>query len=465
MTCGSEKGDLIKQELLNGMKTLALKTILLTVMSLLYVLPAISQKGIEDGSKYGKGQDSINCIKNLSLYREFFKHNNYKDAIQPWRKVFGECPAASERMYVEGITMYRKAIESSSVPERTDELIDTMLLIYDRRIEYYGSKGEGNILGRKGIDLLRYRNTDIEAVEDAYGYLKRSISLQKNKSRDATMVTFISASITLNQKGKIDDSQVIEDYFMVTEIIDQLLDKSSRWPRAKDLIDDNMIGSGILTCDALNSYFEPQFEANKTDKTFLENVIRFYDASDCDRADLYVAASEQMYKIDPGPQSAHQLAIMFMRKNDFPTAAKYLKMAVLGQDIDNETRAEWFYELTVVSAANKDYCDAIAYAANAIAYKSNYGKAYIALGDAIIASRDNLGSDFEKRTAFWVAADKYTKAKSVDPSVAADANKKLNDYKAQYPNHEEVFFRDLKDGDSYQVKGCINERTTVRSRK
>ncbi len=33
-----------------------------------------------------------------------------------------------------------------------------------------------------------------------------------------------------------------------------------------------------------------------------------------------------------------------------------------------------------------------------------------------------------QRTAFWVAADKYAKAKAVDPSVAADANKKLNDY-------------------------------------
>ncbi|MCK4992131.1 MAG: hypothetical protein KAS29_16655, partial [Bacteroidales bacterium] len=84
------------------MKTKALKPILLATLSLLFVLPAISQKGIEDGSKYGKGQDSINCIKNLSLYREFFKHNNYKDAINPWRQVFGECPLSSERMYVEG---------------------------------------------------------------------------------------------------------------------------------------------------------------------------------------------------------------------------------------------------------------------------------------------------------------------------------------------------------------------------
>ena len=104
------------------MKTKALKTIFLATISLLFVLPAFSQKGIEDGSKYGKGQDSINCIKNLSLYREFFKHNNYKDAIGPWRKVFGSCPASSERMYVEGITMYRNLLKLNRL--RTKKNID-----------------------------------------------------------------------------------------------------------------------------------------------------------------------------------------------------------------------------------------------------------------------------------------------------------------------------------------------------
>jgi lipopolysaccharide biosynthesis regulator YciM len=172
-----------------------------------------------------------------------------------------------------------------------------------------------------------------------------------------------------------------------------------------------------------------------------------------------------MYKIDPGPQSAHQLAILFIAKSDYQKAAQYLQMAVIGENVNDETRAEWYYELTVVSAANKDYCEAIVWASEAISRKSNYGKAYIAWGDAIVYSRTNLGGDFEQRAAFWVAADKYAKAKSVDPSVTADANKRLNDYASQYPNHEEVFFRDMKDGDSYQVKGCINEYTTVRSRK
>jgi len=108
------------------MKTNALKSIYLVAFSLLLVLPAAAQKGIEDGSKYGKGQDSINCIKNLSLYKEFFKHNNYRDAIGPWRKVFGECPASSEKMYVEGVTMYRNFIENTTSEDRLNELVDTM---------------------------------------------------------------------------------------------------------------------------------------------------------------------------------------------------------------------------------------------------------------------------------------------------------------------------------------------------
>lgn len=452
------------------MNTKALKYIFLATVALLFALPLMSQKGIDSGTKYGKGQDSINCIKNLSLYREFFKHNNYKDAIVPWRGVFSECPASSEKMFVEGVTMYRAFIESASNANRKEELIDTLLLIYDRRMEFFSGRA-GSIMGRRGIDLLRYRRVDadgrlnVEALEEGYDNLKASIDQEQSKSRDAVLVTFINSSISLNKAGVVDDNKAIEDYFDVTAIIDPLLGKSSRWPKAKANIDELMINSGLLTCEALNGYFEPQFEANKEDKEFLKEVIKFYTASGCDRSDLYVAASEQMYAIDPGPESAHQLAILFISKSDFRKAAQYLQMAVIGDNLDNDTRAEWFYELAVVSSANKDYCDAINYAREAIAYKNTHGKAYLTLGDAIIASRDNLGDDFEKRTAFWVAADKYSKAKSVDPSVAADANKRLSDYAQQYPNNEEVFFRDMKDGDSYQVKGCINEYTTVRSRK
>lgn len=446
------------------MKTHRLKNLLLVVIVVIMSAPIQAQKGIEDGSKYGQGQDSINCLMNLSLYREFFKHNNFKDAISPWRKVFSECPASSEKMYVDGVQMYRTLIESStSTPQQVEAYIDTLMLIYDRRAEYFG--GEGNILGRKGIDRLRYRRDDIESIYIAYEELKKSIEIDKLESRDAVLITFISSSITLNRAGKISDDQAIEDYFTVTEIIDQLLGRSSRWEKAKATIDENMLNSGILTCEALNKYFTPQFDKTPDNKELLQKIIKFYTASGCDRTDLYVTAVEKYYAIDPSPKAAHDLAILLISKSEFQKAARYLKEAVAGTDVASDEKAEWYYELAVVSRANKDYCDAIKYAREAVALKSNLGKAYIVMGDAFIDSRENLGEDFQQRTAFWAAADKYAQARSVDPSVSDEATRKITEYASQYPNNEEVFFRDLSDGDSYRVEGCINEYTTVRSRK
>jgi hypothetical protein len=444
------------------MKTKALKTILLAIFSLLFALPIFSQKGIEDGSKYGKGADSINCIKNLSLYKEFYKHGNYRDAINPWRHVFGECPASSEKMYVEGVSMYKNFLESDISEERKDEMVDTIMLIYDRRIEYFPDL-KGSILGRKGVDLLRYRRSDLDDLNEAYGILKESIDLEKNKTRDVVFITYINTSIALNKSGAFDDNQVIDDYFMVTAIVDKLVGKSSRWKETKGSIDELMLNSGLLTCEALNDYFEPQFGANKTNRAFLEKVINFYTQTGCDRADLYVATSEQMYAIEPGPFSAHQLARLFMVKNDFEKATRYLKEAVQGSEVENDIRAEWNYELALVTRALENYCEAIVHAKQAIAQDSKLGKAYILLGDCYILSRESLGDDFEQRTAYWAAADKYSQARAVDPEVSEEATKKLNDYSTQYPARSEVFFRDMKDGDSYQVKGCINEYTTVRS--
>ena len=36
---------------------------------------AMAQKGVEDGSRFGHGQDSIDCLNNISLYTEYLKTN------------------------------------------------------------------------------------------------------------------------------------------------------------------------------------------------------------------------------------------------------------------------------------------------------------------------------------------------------------------------------------------------------
>lgn len=433
---------------------------ILSAFILSLTAPAISQGGT--GAASTVAADSNECGKYLSTYREFLKYEIYQYAREPWRKAFEKCPSSSEKMYVDGVTMYRHDIEELSDGPVREGLIDTLMLIYDRRMQYFG--GEGNVMGRKGIDLLTYRRSDMEQVQEAYTLLRKSIELEGEKSRDAVMLNFFSAGIALENKQIIDKKQLIEDHFMVTAILEKLEERSSRWKRTRETIDEIMEKERIFTCEALDAYFATRLDQNKGDLGFLEKMTSYYAASDCKKSDILLDALEQLYKLAPGPETAHQLAILYINRGDMNKASDYLKMAVLGENIASETRAEWFFELAVVSTATQDYCDAISYAREAISNKPEYGKAYMTLGDAIIASRSNMGDDFERRTAFWAAADKYTEAALSDPSLEAEARQKLKDYQGQYPSREEVFFRDLKEGDSYLVGGCINEYTSVRVR-
>jgi len=449
------------------MKKEMLKTFVITAITMMLALPATGQMGVEDGSKYGHGQDSINCLMNLSLYREFFKHDNFKDAIGPWRLVFSQCPAASEQMYVDGVKMYKSFIDDNSDLEIKNGLVDTLMLIYDQRTKYFDD--EGAILGRKAIDLLRFdfKREDIESVEMAHTWLKKSLELEQKKSRDAVFVVFVSSSISLAKSGTVDESVAIEDYFYATDLIDAILAKKATpsMKRAKETMDETMLSSGYLTCEKLNEYFEPQFEGNTANEDFLRKVIKFYDATGCTRANVYAKASELLYTISPTPDAGLPLARLFAIKEEYVKASRYYKEALSAESLDNETKATILYELSFVTEQLKDFCEAIGYAKQAISINPDFGKAYLLLGDLYIAGKGSLGDDdFAQRTAFWAAADKYSKAKSVDPSLASDAAKKINDYMSQYPNSEDLFFRTLKEGESYLVKGCINEYTTVRAR-
>jgi hypothetical protein len=54
-----------------------MKTFKLIVIGLVIsIAQANAQTGADSGTKYGVGEDSIRCVKNLSLYNEDFRNKN-----------------------------------------------------------------------------------------------------------------------------------------------------------------------------------------------------------------------------------------------------------------------------------------------------------------------------------------------------------------------------------------------------
>ena len=107
------------------------------------------------------------CLINNSLYREYYKQKNYADALNAWRWTFFNCPSFNRNIYKNGPTIMKAKMKES--PENRAAYIDTLMLIYDNRIQYFGN--EGYVLGKKGADLLMY---DKERYNEAYQILKKS---------------------------------------------------------------------------------------------------------------------------------------------------------------------------------------------------------------------------------------------------------------------------------------------------
>ena len=437
-----------------------LKIILLAIIVCVMAISAAAQKGVEDGSRYGHGEDSINCIRNLSLYREFVKYKNYDDALEYWRHVYSDCPAATKNIYIDGVKMWNSFIDQEKDPVRKAQMMDTLRMIFDQRIKYY--KQEGSVLGRKAINILRhleYRQ-DPDIVEEAYGYMNRSLKILKNKSAVAVVGTYMTSSIMLFQDGRISDMQVIEDYAMVTDIVDyQLTQKSNDESllKVKENNDANFIASGAPTCESLLKYFQPLFEERKEDLSYLRRVVSFLSALECESDPFYAVAAETLYKREPSAEAAFGLAKLFLTSDYYQKA--------IGSEEDPLKKADYYYQLAfIVNAKLNQPEKARSYAQQAIKLKPAWGDPYILIGDAYAGSKDCFEDEFEKTTIYWAAVDKFMQAKAVDASAAEKANERIDTYSQYFPDVETIFFYSLQEGDSYTVGCWINETTKVRSR-
>lgn len=425
----------------------------------------LAQKGIEDNSKYGHGEDSIRCLTNLALYRDRAKINNYAEAIIYWRIIFKECPQSSQYIYIDGAKMYNDLIIAENDPARKEAFIDTLMLIYDQRMLYFDQKG--NILGRKAVDLLRYKKDDIGSVEEAYRYLEESLNLLKDKSSIQVVSAFMICTYTLFAAGKITDMKVIDNYALASDLIDYLVavnpaDEDAR--KLKENVDLNFISSGAPTCQSLISYFKPMYEEKKTDISYLKKVVSFMATLNCDKDPLYLQASEALYQQEPSAMAAFNLARLFVTRENYKKAEVYYKEAI-EKETDPVKKADCYYQLGWITYAKLDDPQtACKYAQLAINSRPGWGEPYILIGDAYVTGKECFTDDFEKTTIYWAAVDKFIQAKSIDPSVSEKATERIQTYSMYFPNVETIFFYSLKVGDPYTVGCWINEKTTVRSR-
>jgi tetratricopeptide (TPR) repeat protein len=447
--------------------TLIIATLLLTTGTVW------GQKGVTDGSKWGHGEDSIRCLTNLSLYTEYYKQRNYKDAFPYWEIAFNECPLSQLSLYSNGTVIIKSFLDKETNAAKKEDLYQYLMKVYDQRIKYFGNNAKyptAYIQGIKAVDMLRYKKDDIATAKEANDLFSKAIGGRGSLTDPAIIIANMSNVITLYKANALQAEDVVNAYTTSTEVLEsQIANKADdsdteKLEELKQSIEKSFAASGAANCETLQKIFGPQFAANSGDLNWLKRVSNLLNKQECE-IDLVFSVSESLHKIEPSSSSARGLGRMCLKNKETDKAVEYFK-----QSIELETNAESkgsdYYTLGIIYMSQDNYGTARSNFNKASELRPGWGLPYMQIGVLYGASAKNCGSnDFERRVAYWAAVDKFMRAKTVDPSIADEANKQIATYSAHFPNKEELFFQGLSEGSSYTVGCWINETTTVRAKK
>ena len=435
---------------------------------------SFAQKGVEDGSRFGHGEDSVRCLQNISIYSEYVKTDNFQDAYKPWKAVFTEAPVAQVSTYTNGAKILRALIAASKDGAQQKAYLDELMAVHDQRIKYLDQLNKlvktpatkGSILGMKAHDYIVFSGANAD-VNKAYEMVKEAVDLEKANSDYFMFQDLMDIS---SRKLKVDNAhkeQFIQDYLTASSYADEAYKKATKkrdqqlLKTAKDNVDAYYINSGAATCGNMQAIYGPKVEQNKTNLDYLKQVITVMQLLKCTEEEAYFAASEAAHAIEPTAATAAGCGYMYFKKGDIDKSITYFDEAInLEQDVAK--KADYCYSAAMVMFSKKQLSKAKQYANKAISFKNDCGKAYILIAQMYASSPNWTDEPALNKCTYFAAIDKLQRAKSVDPSVAEEAQKLINTYSAHTPGDEDLFFLGLKKGNSVTIGGWIGETTTIR---
>ncbi len=435
----------------------------------------------DDLAKYGN--DSVECVKNLSLYRgdyKQWKQNGKKgdiinSASKYWRYVLENCPKATENLYVDGINILEHYLKLAKDDQEKQSIFDTIMMLYDMRIHYFpnhyktGKTQVGTLLGRKGVDM--YKFSPSKNYLKAFEILGEAIKIDKNRAKGPVYIYYFRSITKMAQKGDTDTTAVVDAYDMISDYIDSNIEyytkkgdtkKTEMYTNIKGNIENTF--EPFANCTDLVRIYQKKYKETPDDIDLLKKITNLLDKKSCIDSELYFNTTVGLYKLEPSPESAYLIGKMLLKEEKYSEAVPYLEEAI---KMENESRA---YKALIFLAEDfmslNNFSKARNAALKAAKLNPKAGKPYAIIGDLYAASAKDCGNDeLTNKVTYWAAVDKYTRARDVEPDLAESMNKRINSYRKYFPSTELLFFHNLNEGDSYTIECWINEVTTVRAAK
>lgn len=412
-------------------------------------------------SKYGN--DSIETLNQASIYETHYFHKNFDDALESWRYVYTNAPGYDSSLYQIGIVLYQNKINSQSDSIEKEKFIDTLLMLYDKRIECFGRKGY--VLGRKGYDMMRFRPYDIESIRLT---LKEAIEESGLNSEYFILYPYLDINIKNYRKNLTTKEELFSLYEEIMKISEYNIARNVYPEQYKAVIDgaiSYLTIVKVLSCENLVPYIKEKYKTDPDNQDiWRKGLSMLKSCNDCD--DTFMEMYKKLFEVEPTADLAIKIAACETEKNNYNEGINYLNKTI-ALETDKEQKAKLSYNIATIYNKLQNFSKAREYCYQALEYKPNWGDPYILIGKLYAASGKlcGPGTGIKSQAVIWVAYDKWEKAKSIDPSVAAEANKLINNYNEFLPSGSDLFQLEIAEGSPYTINCWINETTTVRAKK
>lgn len=440
------------------------------------VQPPAKEEKLSPCPKFSDAPRPDDAETNYVLYRDFLKANDIQQSFGYWKKVYAVAPAADGRrntVYSDGIYFYEYFKSQTTDTVLQQAYVDTIFMFYDQIAECYPSD-LGYVPARKGFDLF-YKYPNRATKKEKYDYFKQAFDVAGMETPDFALNPFSALLVELYDAGEISQ----EEAFKYQELVRQRLAKGleeckgtacERWKIIEEYAPVRLeyfeTVRGFYDCDYYMDKYYADFEAAPDDCDVVRTVysrLKFAGCpEDSERFKELIRIGNENCRPEPG---IVEQAYNCLKEADYKCAVEKFEQAIAEEE-DATKKAK--YALTIAKIYNvhlRNFSRARSWAFKAAEYRPGWGEPYILVG-RLYASSGPLcgpGRGWDSQVVTWPAIDMWQKAKRVDPSAAAEANKWIGRYSQYMPNKEDVFIRSLSVGSSYYVGCWIQTSTTIRT--
>ncbi|RMG84091.1 MAG: hypothetical protein D6714_08630, partial [Bacteroidetes bacterium] len=423
--------------------------------------------------KFSDAPDPDQAVEDYVLYRDFLKTGDWDGAYEKWQKVYEVAPAADGKrntVFSDGIQFYEHFIAQAKDSLEREAYIDKIYQLYDEIDRCYPEGGY--VDGRKAFDYF-YKYPHRSTKEKTYNLFKSSIDKDGDNAHYFVLNPFVALLVDMYFDGKIS----MEEARKYEQIVRKRLAKGLAECKGSECDIWKMIEEyaparleafesvkGFYDCDYYLKKYYPDFEANPTDPETIQTVYSRLRFGDCPEDSPEIQALRQAY-IDCC-YTANTPCRDALTEGRYADAIECYEEKAKNET-DTEKAADYYLLIAKIYHAHlKNFPKARQYALKAANLRPNWGEPYLLIG-RLYASSGPLcgpGRGWDSQIVVWVAIDMWNKAKSVDPSVRAEANKWINRYSQYMPDKGEIFQRGLKEGDTFFVPCWIQRSTVIRAK-